>query len=79
MSKIGIVIVAGIVFIFTGVVAYVIESVIFRYRGIIGRYEGLFEYYKKIDQKKGNIAAAVWAVLWIVLLAVSALVIYLIY
>lgn len=77
MSNIAIVIVAIIVFVFTGIVAYVIESVLFRHRGIIGRYEGLFEYFKKIDQKQGNIAAAVWAGIWVVLIAISAVVIYL--
>ena len=76
MSNIAIVIVAIIVFVFTGIVAYVIESVLFRHRGIIGRYEGLFEYFKKIDQKQGNIAAAVWAAIWVVLIVLSALLIY---
>ena len=77
MSKIEIGIIAIIVFVLTGVGAYAIESILFRHKGIIGRFEGLFEYYRKIDQKQGNIAAAVWAAIWVVLIALSALLIYL--
>lgn len=79
MNIVKIVIIGILVFILTGVVAYVVESIIFRNKGTIGRYESLFEYFKKIDQKNGNIAAAVWAVIWVLLLILTALVIYLAY
>ncbi len=77
MSKVEIGIVAVIVFVVTGVLAYVIESVVYRRRGTIGRYESLLEFYKKIDQKQGNIAAAVWALIWIALMILAAVIIYL--
>ena len=77
MSKIEIGIIAIIVFVLTGVGAYAIESILFRHWGTIGRFESLYEYFKKIDQKQGNITAAVWAAIWVVLIALSALLIYL--
>lgn len=77
MSRVEIGIVAIMVFVVTGVLAYVIESVVYRRRGIVRRNESLLEYYKKIDQKQGNIAAAVWALIWIALMILAAVIIYL--
>lgn len=77
MSKVEIGIVAIIVFVITGAAAYVTESLIYRRKGTIGRFESLFEYYKKADQKQGNIAAAVWALIWIAFMVLAAVVIYL--
>ncbi|MBO4750070.1 MAG: hypothetical protein J5546_07100 [Lachnospiraceae bacterium] len=65
------------VFIGTGFLAYVIEAIIFRNRGTIGTYESLFAYFRKVDQKAGNIAALVWAIIWMVLLVLAACFIYL--
>lgn len=79
MNKIEIAIVAVIVFGLTGVGAYLIETILFRNRGTIGRYESLFDYFKKIDQKSGNLAAVVWAIIWVVLIILAALVIYVVY
>lgn len=71
-------IVLGIIlFLVMGVVAYIIETIIFRETGRIGRYEGLFEYFKKIDQKNGNITAAVWAGIWIALMVICGFLMYL--
>ncbi|MCR5460335.1 MAG: hypothetical protein K6F51_10590 [Acetatifactor sp.] len=65
------------VFIGAGFVAYVIEAIIFRNNGTIGRYESLWAYFRKIDQKKGNVAALVWAIIWIIVIILAALFIYL--
>lgn len=78
MSKVETAVAAITVFVFTGAAAYLIESFIFRKRGTIGRYESLFEYYKKVDQKQGNFAAVAWALIWIVLMVLAALIIYLV-
>lgn len=77
MGKVEIIIIGVIVFLLTGVVAYLLETMLFRHTGRIGSYEGLFEYFKKIDQKNGNIAVIVWGGIWVVLMALTALVIYL--
>jgi hypothetical protein len=71
-------IVAGVcIFIGAGFVAYVVEAIIFRNNGTIGRYESLWAYFRKVDQKKGNVAALVWAIIWIILLILTALFVYL--
>jgi hypothetical protein len=77
MWKLETIIVAVCVFIGAGFIAYVLEAITFRNRGVIGSYESLWEYFKKIDQKHGNIAAIVWALIWIILLVIAAFVIYL--
>ena len=66
-----------IIFVTTGFVAYVVEAVWFRGIGKIGRYEGLWEYFKKIDQKNGNITAGVWAGIWVALMIICGFVMYL--
>ncbi len=66
-----------ILFIVAGVLSYVVETIIFRNTGRIGRYEDLWAYYKKIDQKNGNIAVIVWAGLWVLIMALGALLFYL--
>lgn len=65
-----------ILFVATGFVAYLLESILFRNMGRIGRYERLWEYFRKIDQRNGNIAAIVWAGIWIALMVLSGLFIY---
>ena len=77
MSKVEIALIAIGVFVGTGFLAYVVEAIIFRNRGTIGTYESLFEYFRKTDQKSGNIAALVWAIIWFVLLVLAACIIYL--
>ena len=76
MSKVELIIVFIIVFIGAGFLAYITESIWFRQIGRIGRYESLWEYFRKIDQKNGNITVIVWAVLWIVLMILGCLGVY---
>ena len=76
MKTVETVIICLILFVFTGVVAYLLEAIWFRRIGKIGRYESLWEYFRKIDQKNGNITAAVWAGIWIGLMIVTAAIIY---
>lgn len=65
-----------VVFVLTGVLAYLATTIYFRHSGRIGRYEGLWEYYRKIDQKNGNMAVIVFGVIWVVLMALSGIIIY---
>ena len=58
MKKVELVIVCIVLFVVTGCVAYVIETIWYRSKGKMGRNESLAEHYKKIDQKQGNVAAA---------------------
>ena len=76
MGKVEMVIIALAIFVGTGFLAYVVEAIIYRNRGTIGSYESLWAYFRKIDQKSGNIAALVWAIIWILLLILAALFIY---
>ncbi len=78
MKKVELVIVCIVLFVVTGCVAYVIETIWYRSKGKMGRNESLAEHYKKIDQKQGNVAAALWAVIWVILMILSALIIYLV-
>ena len=78
MNKVELVIVCVVMFFVTGVLAYVTATIVFRNNGRIGRNESLWEYFRKIDQKNGNIVTAWWAVIWILWMIVSALIIYLV-
>ena len=78
MKIVDLVIVCGILFIVTGVLAYVTATIVFRNTGRIGRYESLWEYFRKIDQKNGNIVAFWWGVIWVIWMVISALVAYLV-
>lgn len=66
-----------VVFIVTGVLAYVAETILLRRKGAVKREESLLEYYRGIEQKKGNWVVISWALIWVGLMAVSALIIYL--
>lgn len=61
-----------ILFVITGIAAYVITTVYYRSKGKMSRYEGLFDYYKKIEQREGNIVMAIWSVVWIVMMLLCA-------
>lgn len=76
MNVVRLVIICAITFLVTGYLAYFLETIFFRYIGKIGRYETLWKYFRKIDQKNGNITAAVWAAIWIFLIILAALFIY---
>lgn len=78
MSKVELVFVCVILFIVTGVLAYVTATIIFRNTGRIGRNESLWEYFRGADQKNGNIVTVWWAVIWIIWMIVSALIVYLV-
>ena len=54
MNLVKIIIVGVVLFGISGVLAYLVDSIMLRYFGTIGRYESLLEYFKKIDQKNGN-------------------------
>lgn len=76
MKTVMTVITCVILFVITGFVAYLVESILFRYLGIIGRYESLWAYFRKIDQKHGNIAAAAWAGIWVLTMIICGFSIY---
>ena len=76
MKTIGTVIICLVLFVITGFVAYLVESILFRNMGIIGRFESLWAYFRKIDQKNGNIAAAAWAGIWVLLMILCGFCIY---
>lgn len=76
MNLVKIIIVGVVLFGISGVLAYLIDSIMLRYFGIIGRYESLLEYFKKIDQKNGNKVVVIWSITWVILMILFALIIY---
>ena len=68
-----------VLFVMTGVLAYITETILFRHSGRIGSHESLWEYFRKIDQKNGNIAAFWWAVIWIIWMIIRAVIAYLVW
>ena len=76
MNVIKIVIIALMLFIVTGFMAYLIDGILLRYIGWIGRFESLWDYFRKIDQKRGNITVVIWSVTWVLLMIIFAVVIY---
>ena len=76
MNIVKIVIIALMLFIVTGFMAYLIDGILLRHVGWIGRFESLWDYFRKIDQKRGNITVVIWSVTWVLLMIIFAVVIY---
>jgi len=76
MNLVKIIIVGVVLFGISGVLAYLVDSIMLRYFGTIGRYESLLEYFKKIDQKNGNKVVVIWSITWVILMILFALIIY---
>ena len=78
MKTVELVILCIVIFLVTGVLAYVAETILLRRKGRVKREESLLDYYRGIDQKKGNWVVVSWALIWVGLMAISALIIYLV-
>ena len=67
-----IIVLCVILFAISGIVAYILTTIIFRKNGRLGRFESLMDYYSNAEQRDGNVVLIVCAVIWLLLMGAIA-------
>ena len=79
MKTMSIVIVCIVLFIVSGIIAYVAETVLLRSKGKMKRDDSLIRYYRAAEQKEGNKIVITWTAIWLILMVISVVIIYFVY